>query len=144
MDKISPFNLKKFRQETGMSQKQFAEAINLPIRTYRSYESGERGLTIEKFRNLKEKLGFHKEYEKNSLRARIDYVRISFPSLRDLESFCSNFLYCHLTEFTEQETLISGNEEIFGFLISLIKQKQKIFKLVFNYPVKDAVRWKFF
>ena len=53
MDKISPFNLKKFRQETGMSQKQFAEAINLPTRTYRSYESGERGLTIEKFRNLK-------------------------------------------------------------------------------------------
>ena len=72
MDKISPFNLKKFRQETGMSQKQFAEAIDLPTRTYRSYESGERGLTIEKFRNLKEKLGFHKDYEENRLRARID------------------------------------------------------------------------
>ena len=37
MNKISPFNLKKFRQETGMSQKQFAEAVELPTRTYRSY-----------------------------------------------------------------------------------------------------------
>ena len=45
MNKISPFNLKKFRQQTGMSQKQFAEAVTLPIRTYRSYESGERGLS---------------------------------------------------------------------------------------------------
>ena len=123
MDKISPFNLKKFRQETGMSQKQFAEAIDLPTRTYRSYESGERGLTIEKFQNLKEKLGFHKDYEENRLRARIDYVRISFPSLRDLESFCKNFLYCHLTEFTEQETRLMnythlwqrGNIWIFDF-----------------------------
>ena len=123
MDKISPFNLKKFRQETGMSQKQFAEAIDLPTRTYRSYESGERGLTIEKFRNLKEKLGFHKDYEENRLRARIDYVRISFPCLRDLESFCKNFLYCHLTEFTEQETRLMnythlwqrGNIWIFDF-----------------------------
>ena len=123
MEKISPFNLKKFRQETGMSQKQFAEAIDLPTRTYRSYESGERGLTIEKFRNLKEKLGFHKDYEENRLRARIDYVRISFPSLGDLESFCKNFLYCHLTEFTEQETRLMnynhlwqrGNIWIFDF-----------------------------
>ena len=123
MNKISPFNLKKFRQQTGMSQKQFAEAVTLPIRTYRSYESGERGLSIEKFRDLKEKLGFHKDYEKNSLRARIDYLRISFPSLRDLESFCENILHCHLCEFTEQETRIMnythlwqrGNIWIFDF-----------------------------
>mgnify|MGYP002589809171 FL=1 len=76
MDKISPFNLKKFRQETGMSQKQFAEAVDLPTRTYRSYETGERGLSIEKFRDLKAKLGFHKEHEKQSLRARIDYLSL--------------------------------------------------------------------
>lgn len=123
MDKISPFNLKKFRQQTGMSQKQFAEAVTLPIRTYRSYESGERGLSIEKFRDLKEKIGFHKDYEKNSLRARIDYLRVSFPSLRDIDSFCENILHCHLYEFTEQETRIMnythlwqrGNIWIFDF-----------------------------
>ena len=123
MNKISPFNLKKFRQQTGMSQKQFAEAVNLPIRTYRSYESGERGLSIEKFRDLKEKLGFHKDYDKNSLRARIDYLRVSFPSLHDLDRFCENVLHCHLYEFTEQETRIMnythlwqrGNIWIFDF-----------------------------
>ena len=123
MNKINPFNLKKFRQQTGMSQKQFAEAVTLPIRTYRSYESGERGLSIEKFRDLKEKLGFHKDYEKNSLRARIDYLRVSFPSLRDLDRFCENILHCHLYEFTEQETRIMnythlwqrGNIWIFDF-----------------------------
>ena len=123
MDKISPFNLKKFRQETGMSQKQFAEAVDLPTRTYRSYEAGERGLSIEKFRDLKAKLGFHREHEKQSLRARIDYLRISFPALRDLESFCENFLFCHLSEFSAQETRLMnfthlwqrGNIWIFDF-----------------------------
>ena len=143
MDKISPFNLKKFRQETGMSQKQFAEAVDLPTRTYRSYEAGERGLSIEKFRDLKAKLGFHREHEKQSLRARIDYLRISFPALRDLESFCENFLFCHLSEFSAQETLIFGNEAISGFLISLIKQKPKTTNPVFNYQDKGAVSWKY-
>ena len=50
MTKISPFQIKNFRKQTGLSQKAFAQAVNLPIRTYRSYESGERGLTIDKFR----------------------------------------------------------------------------------------------
>lgn len=44
MTKMSPFQIKNFRKQTGLSQKAFAQAVNLPIRTYRSYESGERGL----------------------------------------------------------------------------------------------------
>ena len=63
-------------------------------------------MTIDKFRDLKAKLGFHKEHEKQSLRAQIDYLRISFPALRDLEAFCENFLFCHLSEFCDQETRI--------------------------------------
>ncbi len=35
MDKISPFNLKKFRQETGMSQNNLQKPLTLPTRTYR-------------------------------------------------------------------------------------------------------------
>lgn len=104
MDKISPFHIKKFRKQTGLSQKDFAQAVDLPTRTYRSYEAGERGLTIEKFRELKEKLGYHKDCERDSLRAQIDYLRLSFPSLKDLDDFCVNFLHCPLSEFTEQET----------------------------------------
>ena len=52
MDKISPFHIKNFRKQTGLSQKAFAQAVDLPTRTYRSYETGERGLTIDKFREL--------------------------------------------------------------------------------------------
>ena len=61
MDKISPFHIKNFRKQTGLSQKAFAQAVDLPTRTYRSYETGERGLTIDKFRELKEKLGYYQE-----------------------------------------------------------------------------------
>lgn len=123
MTKISPFQIKNFRKQTGLSQKAFAQAVNLPIRTYRSYESGERGLTIDKFRKLKEKLGYYQECHKNNLRAHIDYLRLTFPSLRDLETFCENFLFCHLSEFTDQETRLMnythlwqrGNIWIFDF-----------------------------
>ena len=98
MDKISPFHIKKFRKQTGLSQKDFAQAVDLPTRTYRSYEAGERGLTIEKFRELKEKLGYHKDCERDSLRTQIDYLRLSFPRLKDLDDFCENFLHCPLSE----------------------------------------------
>ena len=123
MTKMSPFQIKNFRKQTGLSQKAFAQAVNLPIRTYRSYESGERGLTIDKFRELKEKLGYYQECHKNNLRAHIDYLRLTFPSLQDLEAFCENFLHCHLSEFTDQETRLMnythlwqrGNIWIFDF-----------------------------
>ena len=39
MDKISPFHIKNFRKQTGLSQKAFAQAVDLPTRTYRSYET---------------------------------------------------------------------------------------------------------
>ncbi len=71
MTKMSPFQIKNFRKKTGLSQKAFAQAVDLPIRTYRSYESGERGLTIDKFRELKERLGYFQDCDKNSLRARL-------------------------------------------------------------------------
>ena len=123
MTKMSPFQIKNFRKQTGLSQKAFAQAVDLPIRTYRSYESGERGLTIDKFRELKEKLGYYQECHRNNLRAHIDYLRLTFPSLRDLEAFCENFLFCHLSEFTDQETRLMnythlwqrGNIWIFDF-----------------------------
>ena len=123
MTKMSPFQIKNFRKQTGLSQKAFAQAVSLSVRTYRSYESGERGLTIGKFRELKEKLGYYQECHKNNLRAHIDYLRLTFPSLRDLKAFCENFLHCHLSEFTDQETRLMnythlwqrGNIWIFDF-----------------------------
>ena len=55
MDKIVLFILRISEKQTGLSQKAFAQAVDLPTRTYRSYETGERGLTIDKFRELKER-----------------------------------------------------------------------------------------
>ena len=123
MDKISPFHIKNFRKQTGLSQKAFAQAVDLPTRTYRSYETGERGLTIDKFRELKERLGYYQDCDKNRLRAQIDYLRLTFPRLKDLDAFCENFLHCHLSEFTDQETRLMnythlwqrGNIWIFDF-----------------------------
>ena len=134
MDKISPFHIKKFRKQTGLSQKDFAQAVDLPTRTYRSYEAGERGLTIEKFRELKEKLGYHKDCERDSLRAQIDYLRLSFPRLKDLDDFCVNFLHCPLSEFTEQETRLMnythlwqrGNIWIFDFFDKAITNDYQV------------------
>ena len=134
MDKISPFHIKKFRKQTGLSQKDFARAVDLPTRTYRSYEAGERGLTIEKFRELKEKLGYHKDCERDSLRAQIDYLRLSFPRLKDLDDFCVNFLHCPLSEFTEQETRLMnythlwqrGNIWIFDFFDKAITNDYQV------------------
>lgn len=134
MDKISPFHIKKFRKHTGLSQKDFAQAVDLPTRTYRSYEAGERGLTIEKFRELKEKLGYHKNCERDSLRAQIDYLRLSFSRLKDLDDFCENFLHCPLSEFTEQETRLMnythlwqrGNIWIFDFFDKVITNDYQV------------------
>ena len=56
-----------------------------------------KGLTIDKFRELKEKLGYYQDCDKNSLRAQIDYLRLTFPRLKDLDAFCENFLHCHLS-----------------------------------------------
>ena len=147
MTKMSPFQIKNFRKQTGLSQKAFAQAVNLPIRTYRSYESGERGLTIDKFRKLKEKLGYYQECHKNNLRAHIDYLRLTFPSLRDLEAFCENFLFCHLSEFTDQETrlyelypLVATRKHL-DFRFSLISLPLITTKRVSNSQVRAVGRW---
>lgn len=78
---------------------------------------------LTSFENSKKKLGYYQGCHKNNLRAHIDYLRLTFPSLRDLETFCENFLFCHLSEFTDQETRLMnythlwqrGNIWIFDF-----------------------------
>lgn len=53
-------DLKKYRLEIGLTQKQMAEKMNVPYRTYEKYERGERKMPyqlLEKFlkmRNRKE------------------------------------------------------------------------------------------
>ncbi len=72
MDKISPFHIKIFKK-TGLSQKSFAQAVNL-YKTYPLLWKQVKGLAIDKFRRLKERLGYYQDCDKNSLRAQIDYL----------------------------------------------------------------------
>ena len=104
MDKLSPLNLKKFRKQTGMTQKQFAESVGISTCTYRSYEDGSRGLSLEKFGQFKAELGYHQENADDLIDVHIDYLRMTFMSIRDLSHFCQTYLHCSFTEFKEFET----------------------------------------
>ena len=96
--------LKKFRKERiGVSQEDFASMVGLSLNTIKSYESNRRMLTTEKFLELKERLGYLNN-ESNRLEVLIDYVRITFMDVRDLEYFVERYLYCPLSEFDSNET----------------------------------------
>lgn len=123
MDKLNPLHLKKFRKQTGMTQKQFAQSIGISTRTYRSYEDGSRGLSLNKFNQFKGKLGFNKHNTEGLIDVTIDYLRMTFMSIRDLSHFCQTYLHCSFTEFKEFETRLlnysrlwkRGNIWIFDF-----------------------------
>ncbi|HFI0814155.1 TPA: replication initiation factor domain-containing protein [Streptococcus suis] len=96
--------LKKFRKERiGVSQKDFASMVGLSASAIISYESNRRMLTTEKFLEMKERLGYLNN-ESNRLEVLIDYVRITFMDVRDLEYFVERYLYCPLSEFESNET----------------------------------------
>ncbi|HEM6035846.1 TPA: XRE family transcriptional regulator [Streptococcus suis] len=96
--------LKKFRKERiGVSQNDFASMVGLSVNTIKSYESNRRMLTTEKFLEMKEQLGYLNN-ESNRLEVLIDYVRITFMDVRDLEYFVERYLYCPLSEFESNET----------------------------------------
>ena len=124
MDKMNPLHLKKFRKETGMTQKQFAASVGISPRTYRSYEDGSRKLSLEKFSDFKEQLGFHQNRDPNFVEVHLDYLRMTFMSIRDLNSFCKTYLHCSPSEFKESETRLltytrvwkRGNIWLFDYL----------------------------
>ena len=123
MDKLNPSLLIKFRKKTGLTQKEFADCIGIKYRTYRSYEDGSRGLSFEKFQDFKYQLGYLKNADNERLEVHIDYLRITFMSVRDLKHFCHTYLHCELNEFTEFDTKLlnythlwkRGNIWIFDF-----------------------------
>lgn len=93
-----------------MNQKQFAECVGVHRRTYRAYENGERGLPYERFKSMKEKLGYLYEGAGQNLRGMIDYLRITFKEVHDLKDFVSSYLHCSLKDFSVASTgLLSYN-----------------------------------
>lgn len=96
--------LKKLRKDKiRVSQKVFAEMVGLPYESVRSYESNRRLLTVEKFLDMKSKLGYS-NHESERLEILIDYLRITFKDVRDLDYFTTEYLHCPLSDFTSEET----------------------------------------
>lgn len=96
--------LKKLRKDKiRVSQKVFAEMVGLPYESVRSYESNRRLLTVEKFLDMKSKLGYS-NHESERLEILIDYLRITFKDVRDLDYFTTEYLHCSLSDFTSEET----------------------------------------
>lgn len=99
---ISGKHLDELRKSTKMRQKQFAELVDIPVDTIRSWEQGRRMLTAGKFREIKSKLGYV-ESSRNGVRVMIDYLRITFKDVRDLDWFCQEYLYCSKQDFVSVE-----------------------------------------
>lgn len=85
------------------SQKVFSDRAGIPLDTLKSYESGRRLLTVDKFIEIKHNLGYRLS-SSDSLRIMIDYLRITFKKVTDLDFFCRTYLHCPLTDFVATDT----------------------------------------
>ncbi|MEX2785395.1 replication initiation factor domain-containing protein [Streptococcus sp. H49] len=103
---MNPFYLKKFRQSTGLNQKEFAQSCELSVHTLKSYELGRRELSLDKFREIKSYFGYLYSHDSNRLKVMIDYLRVTFRAIQDLEEFCQRFLFVNLSEFTHHATAL--------------------------------------
>ena len=95
--------LKEFRKKKKLTQKEFAESAGISLKALRNYEQGKRKLTLEKYREIKAAFGYQ-DCDSSRLRFMIDYLRLTFKSVRDLEHFTKTFLLCPFKEFTSYET----------------------------------------
>ncbi|MDQ8759087.1 replication initiation factor domain-containing protein [Streptococcus ruminantium] len=96
--------LKKFRKDKiKLSQKDFALSVGFSLDAIKSYESNRRLLTVDKFLEMKERLGYS-NHESDRLEVLIDYMRITFKDVRDLDFFTTRYLHCPLSDFESEET----------------------------------------
>ena len=105
-------HLKDLRKTTNLTQKQFAELVNINVRSLRAYESNQRGLTSTRFREIKNALGYVSA-KKDALRVMIDYLRITFKEVRDLAYFTEAYLLCDLKEFVSEDTKLMAYNHLF-------------------------------
>lgn len=101
---MNPLYLKNFRKKTGLNQKDFASSASMSVNSLKSYESGRRELTLDKFQEIKEAFGYIREADSERLRVMIDYLRITFKSVRDLSVFCRKYLGVSFKYFTSSPT----------------------------------------
>lgn len=104
---MNGYKLKEFRKKLKMTQKELAEKTGYGLSTIKQLEAGRDKLTVEKFRSIKRNLGLIEEKD-NPLRMMIDYLRITFKSVKDLEFFIDAGLYMSVSNFTSHETGLYG------------------------------------
>lgn len=76
----------------------------MSLSTLKSYECGRREFSLEKFKEIKSKIGFKVYDQKSPLRVMVDYLRITFMNVQNLKDFVQTYLYVPLKDFTDGET----------------------------------------
>ncbi len=76
----------------------------MSLSTLKSYECGRREFSLEKFKEIKSKIGFNVYDQKSPLRVMVDYLRITFMNVQNLKDFVQTYLYVPLKDFTDSET----------------------------------------
>ena len=95
--------LKQFRRKTGLNQADFAKVVGMSQPMISQYERGMRKLSLGTFVAMKKAFGYD-EAESERLRVLIDYVRITFKDVRDLDFFCTMFLHCKFKDFRSAQS----------------------------------------
>lgn len=88
----------------NLTQKEFASSCQMSLNSLKSYESGRRALSLEKYREIKSHFGYLQEADSNALEVMIDYLRITFKNVRDLRYFTECYLFCDFKDFQSFET----------------------------------------
>lgn len=96
---VDPLYLKEFRKKKKLNQKDFAKMVGVSQQMISAYELGKKTLSLEKYREIKAAFGYQ-DCDSSRLRFMIDYLRLTFKSVRDLEHFTKTFLLCPFKEFT--------------------------------------------
>ena len=100
---INPWYLTDFRKKRGMNQSEFAQAVGVGQQMISKYECGKKPLSLNTYRKFKSKLGYCPS-QSGRLRFLIDYLRITFMSVRDLNHFTMKYLGIPFKEFHDYET----------------------------------------
>lgn len=95
--------LKDLRKKMRLNQSNFAKSVGVSRQVISQYELGKKPFSLATYRKFKELLGF-RECESSRLRYMIDYLRITFKSIRDLEKFTREYLLIPFREFGSYET----------------------------------------
>ncbi|HEP2676597.1 TPA: replication initiation factor domain-containing protein [Streptococcus pyogenes] len=100
---VNALSLKDFRKKKNLTQVDFAKSVGVTKQAISAYEVGKKPLSLDTFRKFKSHFGYQSA-ETGRLRFMIDYLRITFISVRDLNAFTNRFLGIPFREFHSYET----------------------------------------